>query len=268
MSGLQIPASDAPQMRLGFGDWRGLYWRSGPECKRHRIRRCAAGVWAQLCAICGKARRDAGEGVVRTLPQRPGEQRLRRRALAGFRTCRARARSAAAWGRFSRGRRGRSATGILKPDAASALAEARLDAAEVGARRGVQQRGLDAQSQIPVGGAGVAEARDGELRAAELDEDAGVPLAVAAAGGALGLQRLAQRVPFAADGPGFVALRVPVSPASPLASSSNWRARLSTRLMKTAQRVQWLGSSFHSARATRSRASATGGLSSSVRRII
>ena len=75
--------------------------------------------------------------------------------------------------------------------------------------RGVQQRRLDAQRQVAVSGAGLAEARHGGACVPDAGMAAGLPLAVLPADGALGLQRPAQRVPLAADGLDVVALRLP-----------------------------------------------------------
>ena len=83
-----------------------------------------------------------------------------------------------------------------------------FEAAQVLARPGAQQGSLDAERHAAVSGAGVAEARDGGQGTFETVVVLGVPLAVAAAGGALVLQRLTQGIAFAADGGEFVAARL------------------------------------------------------------
>ena len=83
--------------------------------------------------------------------------------------------------------------------------EAAFEVAEVSAWHRAQQRGLDAQREIAVRGAGLAQALEGVSRAAQTFADPAVPFAVAAAGGALGIERLADGVPFADHGNELVA---------------------------------------------------------------
>ena len=90
-----------------------------------------------------------GKASIRTLTQRPGEMRLRRgssAAIGRFARCCAVANPAAPGrtrGRFRSGSAvGRG--GHLEAGGAQRAAEAPFEAAEVLARRGAQQRGLDA----------------------------------------------------------------------------------------------------------------------------
>ena len=63
-----------------------------------------------------------------------------------------------------------------------------------------QERGLDARREIAVRGAGLAQTLEGVSRAAKTVADPGVAFAVAVAGGALGIERPADGVPFADHG--------------------------------------------------------------------
>ena len=83
--------------------------------------------------------------------------------------------------------------GHLETGGAQGAYKAAFEIAEVPARYGPQQRGLHAQRQIAVRGAGLAQTPEGVARAAQTVADPGVPFAVAAAGGALGIERPARR---------------------------------------------------------------------------
>ena len=90
--------------------------------------------------------------------------------------------------------------GHLEAGGAQGAYETAFEAAEVSARHCPQQRGLDAQRQIAVRGAGLAQTPEGVARAVQTLADPGGPFAVAAAGGALGVERPADGVQFAGHG--------------------------------------------------------------------
>ena len=95
--------------------------------------------------------------------------------------------------------------GHLEAGGGERAAEALFEAVEVVARRRAQERGLDAERQAAVPGAGFPEALGRGDRVAETAATGGVPLAVAAACCPLRLEGLAQRIPFTADRVGFFA---------------------------------------------------------------
>ena len=87
------------------------------------------------------------------------------------------------------------------------MGEAAFEVAEVSAWHRAQQRGLDAQREIAIRGAGLGQTLEGGSRAAQTVADPGVPFAGAAAGGAFGIERPADGVPFLDHGNELVAKR-------------------------------------------------------------
>ena len=135
------------------------------------------------------------QASARTLSQRPGEQRLRRgvrrhsdtlregRIWGGTGPRRRRFRTAAG-ARLAVGRAGQREAG-----SAQRAGEASFEVAEALPWPSAQQRGLDAQREIAVRDAGLAQTPEGVSRAAQTVVDPGMPFAVAAPGGALGIER-------------------------------------------------------------------------------
>ena len=91
---------------------------------------------------------------------------------------------------------------------AQCAGEAAFEVAEALPWPSAQQRGLDAQREIAVRGAGLAQTPEGVARAVQTVADLGLPFAVAAAGGALGIERPADGIPFLDDGNDLVAERL------------------------------------------------------------
>ena len=179
---------------------------------RAAARRCARRVCGAGCArFRGGSQPGRWEQAsARTLSQRPGETRPRLPPKPAFRTCRGEARK----------RRGTALPGSVGPlrrraplpgrhvrqDAAlppQRPRDAFGEAAEVAAGRPLEQGGLDDQGEIAVEVAGRGEALRGCPCVVEAAAGPGVALAVAAARGALGLQRPAQGVALVPQGVAF-----------------------------------------------------------------
>jgi len=94
----------------------------------------------------------------------------------------------------------RETSGMQRP------VKAAFEVAEVPARGSASKRGLNAQREIAVRSAGLGQALKRIPRIAQTFTCLGVPLAVAAAGGALGVERAADGVPLA-DGGGKLAAK-------------------------------------------------------------